>query len=336
MTIVTAESSTGHLTRLVRRTAARAFGALPVGLRRTIRAVVLRSELHREFHSDRLRYARHCVPGEVESGVEGRNREAQLTKDYHRLEKALALRAPRKPFGIAVASRLESLLDEARPAELRAPYVHHATTALAALESWNTFGDRSDEVTPTPEPLDRRLQDLDQFFMSRHSVRDFDAEPVSQTVLDHAVELAINTPSVCNRQAWNVRYFHAPETIDVLRFQNGNSGFGDKVPAVALITVDARMFAGPGERNQGWIDGGLFAMSLVWALHGLGLDTCMLNMSLRNSQVDDLRKAIGLQDHELVIMMIAVGHGREGHRVTRSPRRTVAEVRLTPETRGVG
>jgi nitroreductase len=297
--------------------------------------MVLRNELRREFRADLRRYAHSCVPGEVESGIIGRNREAQLTKDYHRVEKSLALRDPRRPFGKAVASRLASLLGDACSADERAPYVEHASSALAALERWNALGDRSHGIiTEAPTPVDRRLVDLDQFFAARRSVRDFATKPVSQSVLDHAVELAINTPSVCNRQAWKVRFFHAPGTMEVLRFQNGNSGFGETVPTVALVTVDARMFAGPGERNQGWIDGGLFAMSLVWALHGLGLDTCMLNMSLRNRQVNDLRKAIGLQDHDLVIMMIAVGHGREGHKVTRSPRRTVAEVRLTPETRG--
>ncbi len=111
-----------------------------------------------------------------------------------------------------------------------------------------------------------------------------------------------------------------------LSLQNGNSGFGSAVPTVALVTVDTQLFAGPGERNQGWIDGGLFSMSFVWALHGLGLDSCMLNLSLRNGRSDALRRTLDIPDYELPIMMIAIGYARPGHRVARSPRRPIDEI----------
>jgi hypothetical protein len=48
-----------------------------------------------------------------------------------------------------------------------------------------------------------------------------------------------------------------------LSYQNGNSGFGHTVPALFVITSDMRIFEKSGERNQGWVDGGLFAMALV-------------------------------------------------------------------------
>ena len=54
----------------------------------------------------------------------------------------------------------------------------------------------------------------------------------------------------------------------------GNAGFGDRVPLVLVITSDLQTFFAPEERNQAWIDGGMFAMSLVHALHSLGLASC--------------------------------------------------------------
>ena len=279
-----------------------------------------------EYRADRRRFARHSAPEDwgATRALRGRNLEAQLTKDYHRVEKGLALRAPKQPFGATVLDRLDMLL----PVSVGAPYRPYAESARDALVAWNATGVISDEVSPLAEETDRGVSDPDLFFTTRHSVRDYSDREVDESTLDHAVQLAINAPSVCNRQSWFVRFYREPaEVRHALSFQNGNSGI-DHVPALALITVDARLFTGSSERNQGFIEGGLFAMSLSWALHALGLDSLMLNLSISNSRMAALRAGLGLGDHELVIMMMAIGYGREGRRIARSPRRAVNEVRL--------
>ena len=132
---------------------------------------------------------------------------------------------------------------------------------------------------------------------------------------------------MCNRQPWNVRFFRGEDALRALGHQNGNAGFGPDVPVVALVTTDLRLFAHTSERNQAWIEGGLFAMTLVWALHSLGVDSCMLNLSRRSTELDDMRNDLNVDEAEVPIMMIAVGYGRPGHRRARSPRRASTEVR---------
>lgn len=99
-----------------------------------------------------------------------------------------------------------------------------------------------------------------------------------------------------------------------------------EVPVVAVVTVDSRLFTGTHERNQRWVDGALFAMSLVWALHGLGLSTCMLNWSMNNAASNRLRAAAGLPEHEDVVVLLALGYAATGCRVARSPRRDLDQV----------
>ena len=210
-----------------------------------------------------------------------------------------------------------------------------AESAHEALRAWNERGFITEEVAPAARSAGCGLNHADQFFRSRHSVRDFDTTEVYDSTLAHAVDLAICSPSVCNRQAWQVRFFRGDAVARVLAHQNGNSGFTHVVPVVALVTVDTRLFSGPGERNQPWIEGGIFSMSFVWALHALGLASCMLNMSLTNSRVDSLRNEFGIDDCELVIMMIAIGHARRGHRIARSPRRSIDEVVISQEQKWV-
>ncbi len=251
-----------------------------------------------------------------------------MTKDYHGVEKGLSLREPRRPFGKAVMERLDMLIPAAEAQGVSAGFLAHAHSARTALLEWNSTGARTEHLSPVREEAERGIENPAQFFTSRRSVRDYDSRPVSPDVLQEAVSLAINTPSVCNRQAWRVRFYtDDADKAAVRSFQNGNSGLGE-VPVMALVTVDAGLFAGVGERNQPYVEGGLFSMSLVWALHSLGIDSCMLNMCQPNRVLSNLRSRLNIPENELVIMLVAIGHGREGHRVARSPRRTTSEVLL--------
>lgn len=298
-----------------------------MGLREFLRVVRSRLAVLREFGKDSMRYAKSSAPEEFYTSkpLSARSVEAQATKDYHRVEKGLALAQVKRPFGAALDARLAEALVRLPEGEL---LTEHVASARAALQQWNEQGSISEDISPhLPERaavIPRET--LSAFFRSRHSVRSFDpSREVSPETLGVAFEMAAQTPSVCNRQAWHAYIARTPETTRrLLGFQNGNRGFGD-VPVVVLVTADLRLFSGAGERNQAWIDGSLFAMTLTWAMHGLGLATCMLNMSVRTDRADALRVAFGLREWEVPIMQIAVGYPGEGARVARSPRRLTQE-----------
>ncbi|PVE58741.1 nitroreductase family protein [Microbacterium testaceum] len=300
---------------------------LPQRLQDAMYVARMRMRIRSEFAADRRRYARYAAPNDwvVLSAMDPRQIEGQATKDYHRVEKGLTLPNPARPFGRAVHSRLNQVL----PALASQPLVSsHVSTAVAALSQWNAGGEVAEDIAPLRRESAALGADvLQEFFESRRSVRDFDgARDVPEDILLKAAELAGHSPSVCNRQGWSLIFATGEATRRMLGHQNGNRGFGETVPVVALISMDTRLFAGSEERNQAWIDGGLFAMTLVWALHGLGLDSCMLNLSLTNEQADQLRSHAELGEYDLPIAMVAIGYGAEGHRVARSPRRPVEQI----------
>jgi nitroreductase len=308
--------------RLVQK---RYFRAIPHPLKNAFHAVRVRSRVRREFSADRDRYAQSMLLGDYieDHQLKGRRLEAQILKDYHRIEKGLALPQPRRPFGKEVAERLHRLLQR----QPDGPVADDARSALAALARWNETGEIDDAVSPIRAVADRGIAEPERFFESRHSVRNFRADPVDDQVIERALALAAHTPSVCNRSPWSVRFYReAAERRQLLSLQTGNSGFGESAPLLALVSADLRMFSGPGERNQAWIDGGLFAMSLVYAFHALGVDTCMLNLSITNERADRIRSLASFDPSEVPVVMIAVGYGSEQHRRARSPRRPVAEI----------
>lgn len=285
----------------------------------------------REFLMDGWSYQRSTTPplGRAEE-LGSEMLETRMTMAYHSVEKSLSFPEPRRPFGLTLGPRIQMLLDKASESDRTQPFYRYSVDALRALESWNETGVIDETVCPQGPRADIQLtqEQAQDFFSSRRSVRDFDPKRKPDTeLLLEAAKLATNTPSVCNRQASRLHLFtDRDEILRILSLQNGNAGFAETIPVLGVVTVRRGLFTGAGERNQRWIDGGLFAMTFVWSLHALGLNTCMLNWSMTNKPTEKLRAVAGIDPAEDVIVLIAIGHGAEAHRIARSERRAVSEV----------
>ena len=137
----------------------------------------------------------------------------------------------------------------------------------------------------------------------------------------------MKTPSVCNRQEWNVYHSNDKKVVkEVLQYQNGNKPFGDKAENLLVITTDLKAFFAGAEHYQHWIDGGLFSMSLMYAFHSLGIASCPLNWSQTPSKDRALRKAMNLKNNHTVIMMMIFGYPDETNRICSSSRRPAEEI----------
>jgi nitroreductase len=281
------------------------------------------------------------------------NSEKQLNSwidaDAHKLEKGLALPEPRSGFGEGVATRLVREIDIFINRFGASRSVDTAIMMLSVYQKFNLdhgvcythlFADidrlkkqvNANEELAGCDIISKRdwlasaEHDLTDFFRSRRSIRDFSASPVLKVDIEKAIMMAINTPTVCNRQAVKAHIFSTPATVSaVLNCQSGNGGFGNRVKTVAVMTVDRQCFFTAGERNQCWIDGGLFSMSFIYALHSLGLGSCCLNWSATKRQDQKLRQVIAIEDSEAVIMMVAIGHLKNTFKVAKSARKPAEE-----------
>lgn len=293
------------------------------------------AKMFTEFVRDYRRYAGLSTPSGTDelSNLRDRHLECQVTKDYHRIEKGLSISTPKRPFGVDPEMRLSKALSNRTHADIpaEAEFIGYADTALKALKLWNSTEEIDPEVSLPATVLPTFSIEEDQFeafFTSRRSVRSFDPDrEMEPEQVRRAIQLAGNSPSVCNRQSWRTHLYTEQSGIEkVLSHQSGNRGFGHTVKGLLVVTADPRLFSGSGERNQRWVDGGLFAMSIVWALHGLGIDSCMLNWSKGNSASNALRRDAGISAEEDIIVMIALGYATKDHRVARSPRRAISDI----------
>ncbi|WP_042817541.1 nitroreductase family protein [Yersinia wautersii] len=196
------------------------------------------------------------------------------------------------------------------------------------FEKPNLIGVGSIDIT-RPEILKGLLKDPHLFFYSRFSVREFSDENVSNEKIKKAVLLSLKTPSACNRQPWFTYSISEKNKIkEYLRFQCGNKGFTDKINNLLIICIDQKAFNSANERYQHHIDGGMYAMSLIYALHSIGIASCCLNWS--KSGIDDykFRRHFKntIKSNYSIVMFLAIGYPKEKNKLCVSPRRNVTDV----------
>ncbi len=284
-------------------------------------------------------------------------RNYHMAKLYHSLEKSLSFKERSLNSGWTAANLT---LDTIKIADGLNDYGFHDKAALIALKNFIEHPDNAKNpcaslIKREIESLDRsgegqhgaiRLKDLDfsrgvlndpeAFFLSRYSLREFRQETVPFSQLARAISLAMKTPSVCNRQAWHVYHTSDSEVVSrAMSYQQGNRGFGHKVPNLMIITTDLKAFMPGQEHYQHWIDGGLFSMSLIYALHAIGIASCCLNWSQSPGNDQKLRAAFNIKPNHTVIMMLAFGYPEEENNVCVSARRPFDEIHTKLEVRSV-
>lgn len=306
------------------------------------RRLLERMKLHKEAALDAERYfhaaswagpVRHHQLAHIES---------DLIKHYHVLEKGLAMPEFRSRAGTDILKRLIQLIGLWKNEQGDQSSFHYLA-ALSVIRAYHqkheTMGiDVSDLipqslVTPASGELPvgggrlpaeispDELAIFDKIALSRHSVRHFDPERIPEhDLVTDAVRIATSTPSVCNRQTWQVHFYEGANAQRILAFQNGNRGFGHLIPMVAVVTSDMRFFSGGTERYQAWIEGGLFSMNFMLALHSRGISSVALNWSRLNKDDFAFHKAAQIPAHERIAMLIGCGYAATGHEVTCSPR----------------
>jgi nitroreductase len=274
------------------------------------------------------------------------SRNYHSVKIYHALEKSLSFKERNKESGWSNAFLLFDVLEYAR---INNDFGYHDRAGLSTLKTFlESSSDHKNSII-----LKNKLRGFDfdsidshgtmnfskvdfnkgillnpeNFFLSRYSLREFKNEIVKDDLIERALKLAMKSPSACNRQPWHI-YHITDDKIktEALKLQSGNKGFGEKIPNLAIIAIDQKAFMPGQERYQHWIDGGMFSMSFVYALHSLGIASCCLNWSQTPKVDRKLRARINIQPNHSVMMMLAIGFPDDSNKVCFSSRRPLNEV----------
>lgn len=271
--------------------------------------------------------------------------EASIIRLYHTIEKGLSYEDYRAGFGKDNIEKLLISLEQYASKGFDTSAFFYET----ALSCLNEYVRKNKEYGYEDPQLEQRIDKLpgkpnkfggtitisapvhpenlsyEELLKTRHSIRHFSEKPVDLELLKNAIKLAQYTPSACNRQGWKTRIVTGKDKMkSILANQNGNRGFGQEFDKLLVITADLRAQQRSREVFQAFIDGGMYAESVLNCLYSKGIASVPLSASLTSLQDKNVRKAVGMDEAEVLILFIGVGSYPEGEFLTtRSKRKPI-------------
>lgn len=278
--------------------------------------------------------------------------DAKIFRQTHMIEKGMSLSKPRKGFGEKKIIILFEMLDRYLTLgfspkcssfqnaiyvlnsyiEMQKKMNYINPSIIKKIEMYQTYliaGKHAGVVYDSNENIMRQAKgSYPEFFYSRHSMRQFSEKPIRIEDIKKVIALARKAPTACNRQACHVYMYMDKETNVALgNLIAGNTGFSDEVNKYLVVTADVSAFYDSFERNQIYIESGIYAMALVEALHFYGIGSCILQNGeyyKKNKKFKEICKNI--KENERITVFIAIGYYKENFAYAISMRKKVDDI----------
>lgn len=323
-----------------------------------LRRLVKRIKIHREYMHDARFMSSHLLDG----GRASSHEQYRIMLRVHSLEKGMVHRSPRS-FGASKATALVHMLMNSSD-ETRVSTAYKMGASV--LEAWRKFHEeRDDRNQPAYDLVRQFLSDahsepqqnpmagvkaiydrdpeawtelpFDDFVASRHSTRRYSSAEVGDDVLDEAVALAMLSPSACNRQMVRLHVIDDPVGKRLLYDTlHGTGGVDYQNCRLGVVTYDSRSLEFYGERNQGYLNAGLFAMTLVYSLHWKGIGACLLQFGNTVAEERHLIEQLRIPNVERIAVGISFGVLEPSDIVPASARRAIDEVLKRDASKAIG
>lgn len=315
-------------------------------IRRIIRSnpvtdnVVTRSRLLNEIWYHYCRFCRNT--GQIGMAKKESKYAADLRIRVHAIEKGLSMPHPRVGFGekkvkdilqrvdyykshfehMDLLSETKAILDSYFKFNANNNHNNEQLQAryLQLLANVNVGGYEGGTYTVNKEKItEAGVIDFESFAKSRFAVRDFSDKPVDIDIIKRALEIAEKAPSACNRQPWRVYVYRGNKKNDLLAWQGGCNGFYEGIDTAILVACNVESYF-LHEITLPYVDGGLYAMTLMYALHSQGLGSIPLTCGQMSSKLKVLYRRYDIRDNEVPVVIIGVGNLKEKFEVAVSNR----------------
>lgn len=325
-------------------------------LKQKLKGLIPRSIMYRYYlHSAQkavLPDLKRRVYDKVYNDSEVERLKRDLTLQYHIVEKGLTMPEPRPGFGRLVVLKLCDLvmtydkmqlpteaLEFSQSVSVLKEYHHFHQSIAFALDAEvssklspivdgfkNVVG--LSQISTSNELYFKNINaPFDIFSHSRYSVRNYSSEEVPVELLLECVELAQKSPSFCNRQPTRVHIVKSADKKQaILDIQNGNRGFGHLAETLIVLTSVISTTKDIHERNENHLNGGMFAMSLLFAMHFKKIAACALNWAVSEDKEVTMRRVLALEPNEIPLLVISCGFAPDNFKVAASPRKKAIEI----------
>ena len=275
-----------------------------------------------------------------------------LRRNIHRLEKGLIMR-PRRPIfaadyiGETVDIYIRSIAEQQtdiKPLlfwahDVLTEYFKAVTSGDPKIDAYRKSFQESKALDRTSKdmlipynrettPLHIEYQEMMALAKRRRSVRWYLDKPVPRKIIDQAIEVAKLSPSACNRQPFSFRIFDDNQLAKQIgAIPMGTRGFSDNFPCTIVIIGDLRAYFHERDRHVIYVDAGLAAMALQFALEIQGVGSCCINWPDIHLQERNMSKTLNLTPNQRPVMCLSLGYPDPEGRVPYSQKKSLDEIR---------
>lgn len=318
---------------------------VPDSLIKYRRILINRRKLNQLYSFDKKRYKTSAY--EIKNNYSINNLRSKITFHYHSIEKGLSNKNIRLGFGKNAFEGLFYSMD--KYIELGYPTEDNRfQEAIAVINQYLDLHETKDfpvewvrikqngyekydlgefnhkagyGVKLKKDLPDFKKLNFEELAMNRHSIRDFGEDKIEDSLIYDAISIATKTPSVCNRQAYRVYQIKDERKLqEAFLMQGGLTTNGANLQQMLLVTSNREFMNGPHERNQTYIDGGMFTMSLIYGLTYHGIANCALNTNFTLEKEKSMRELLDVPYSEDLIAFIAIGSYDEENKYAKSLR----------------
>lgn len=308
-----------------------------------IRKDVKRIRIYKAFFKDAVFFANNYIEGkETQERLEYR-----LLFLIHNIEKGMS-RKGKRPFGTEKIKQIISYLNKYEAGEYNqssSAYHMGRSVLIQWLKLWNDMGweiksdmqpivsyikeIKESQVSGVQTIYSRQLKyvSYEEVINGRHSIRDFAHREISEKDIESIMELVAKTPSACNRQMCKAYFIKSNEHTNFLfSIIQGIPGFDRDTISFFVVTYDTNALFSSGERNQGYFNAGLFAMSLVNGLQHKGIGSCILQWGNSIEEENMVKLRLTIPARERIATIVAAGYYPEETVIPISARKKTTEI----------
>jgi len=147
--------------------------------------------------------------------------------------------------------------------------------------------------------------DTIEALITRRSVREFTAQPVSSEQVEQMLCAAMHAPSACNQQPWHFIVVDSREQLNALAGLHPHAKMLLQAPLAIIVCADLTLETCPGN----WVIDCSAAMeNLLLAAHALGLGSVWVGIHPVEERVKEISQFLGLPSYAVPLCLAAVGY----------------------------
>lgn len=166
-------------------------------------------------------------------------------------------------------------------------------------------------------PHEDAAQVADKLIMSRRSIRQYTAQPVSRDTLEQILNCGINAPNGRNRQSYEIRVVDNPELLKAMweAVRDDNPTMDWKMESLFFGAPCVIFLANDTSYDMAQVDCGLLGENIILKAWSMGLGTCCAAHPVRqmkeSSVCAPIIEKLGFSQGFNLLYSIAIGYPAE-------------------------